>query len=203
MITPVRSATRRPARLPSRAPVPRSNSAGPRCSGEGADGAILAGGALLPQCLEAADRMTAEEGVELTVVNARFIKPLDTDTILPIVERSPFVVTVEESALAGGFGSARPRGVRRRRRVDRRHQAARRARPLRRAWRTGRTARRPLARCRGHRAGLPRADRRRGPSRHRVAGRRTKSPRRPLSDRLAQPTSPFSDKLAEWRLPLR
>ena len=73
---------------------------------EGADGAILAGGALLGACLEAADRLCTEQGLELTVVNARFIKPLDTETIVPIVERSPFTVTVEEAALAGGFGSA-------------------------------------------------------------------------------------------------
>jgi len=36
----------------------------------------------------------------------RFVKPLDTATILQAVEHSPFVVTVEEGALMGGFGSA-------------------------------------------------------------------------------------------------
>ncbi len=72
----------------------------------GSDGAILAGGALLTECLAAADRLAEEEGLELTVVNARFIKPLDVETILPIIEQSPLVVTVEEAALAGGFGSA-------------------------------------------------------------------------------------------------
>ncbi|MGL4512865.1 MAG: 1-deoxy-D-xylulose-5-phosphate synthase [Lacipirellulaceae bacterium] len=72
----------------------------------GADGAILAGGALLAECLAAADRLKQEEGLDVTVVNARFLKPLDVETILPIVHDSPFVVTVEEAALAGGFGSA-------------------------------------------------------------------------------------------------
>jgi 1-deoxy-D-xylulose-5-phosphate synthase len=72
----------------------------------GPDGAILAGGALLAECLAAADRLRSEEGLDLTVVNARFLKPLDADTILRIVRDSPFVVTVEEGALAGGFGSA-------------------------------------------------------------------------------------------------
>lgn len=71
----------------------------------GDGGAILCCGAMLADCLEAADQL-AEEGVALTVVNARFIKPLDTETILPIIDSSPFVVTVEEGALAGGFGSA-------------------------------------------------------------------------------------------------
>jgi 1-deoxy-D-xylulose-5-phosphate synthase len=73
---------------------------------EGDDGAILCGGALLVDCLAAADKLRSEQGIELTVVNARFIKPLDTKTILPIVERNPFVITVEEAQLAGGFGSA-------------------------------------------------------------------------------------------------
>ena len=40
------------------------------------------------------------------VVNARFVKPLDTETILRAVRECGFVVTVEEAALAGGFGSA-------------------------------------------------------------------------------------------------
>ncbi|TWT77983.1 1-deoxy-D-xylulose-5-phosphate synthase [Posidoniimonas polymericola] len=70
----------------------------------GPDGLILCGGALLPDCLAAAEQL-AGEGLELTVVNARFIKPLDTKTILPLVADSPFTVTVEEAALAGGFGS--------------------------------------------------------------------------------------------------
>lgn len=72
---------------------------------EGPDGAIIAGGALLTHCLTAADELKATEGLDLTVVNARFIKPLDKETLLPIIERSPFVITVEEAALAGGFGS--------------------------------------------------------------------------------------------------
>ncbi|WP_146403098.1 1-deoxy-D-xylulose-5-phosphate synthase [Pseudobythopirellula maris] len=73
---------------------------------DGPDGAILCGGALLGECLQAADRLRTEEGLSLTVVNARFIKPLDSETILPILSEAPFVVTVEEAALAGGFGSA-------------------------------------------------------------------------------------------------
>lgn len=73
---------------------------------DGPDGAILACGAVLVDCLAAADRLKVDQGLDLTVVNARFVKPLDADTILPIIERSPFTVTVEEAALAGGFGSA-------------------------------------------------------------------------------------------------
>jgi len=72
---------------------------------EGADGVIIACGTLLCDCVEAADRLR-RQGLRLGVINARFVKPLDTDTILPAVEQSPFTVTVEEGQLMGGFGSA-------------------------------------------------------------------------------------------------
>ncbi len=71
----------------------------------GADGVIVACGGPLAASLAAADRLR-EEGLELGVINARFVKPLDTETLLRAVDQSPFVVTVEEGALAGGFGSA-------------------------------------------------------------------------------------------------
>jgi len=70
-----------------------------------ADGCLIACGALLPRCVEAAEQLSSE-GLEVCVINARFLKPLDTDTILQAVRRCGFVVTVEEAALAGGFGSA-------------------------------------------------------------------------------------------------
>ena len=47
-----------------------------------------------------------EEGLDVGVVNARFVKPLDTATILQAIEHLPLVVTVEEGTLQGGFGSA-------------------------------------------------------------------------------------------------
>ncbi|MGD0900044.1 MAG: 1-deoxy-D-xylulose-5-phosphate synthase, partial [Thermoguttaceae bacterium] len=72
---------------------------------QGADGAIVACGTLLDCCIEAATRL-AEEGLDLRVINARFIKPLDGTTILAAVQECPWVVTVEEGALMGGFGSA-------------------------------------------------------------------------------------------------
>jgi 1-deoxy-D-xylulose-5-phosphate synthase len=71
----------------------------------GEDGTIIAGGALLPACFEAA-RQLAEEGLSVGVVNARFVKPLDTDTIFRAIRDTGFVVTVEEAALMTGFGSA-------------------------------------------------------------------------------------------------
>ena len=42
----------------------------------------------------------------MAVINARFVKPLDRETILPLIERLPFAITVEEGTLEGGFGSA-------------------------------------------------------------------------------------------------
>jgi 1-deoxy-D-xylulose-5-phosphate synthase len=71
----------------------------------GEDGVILACGTLLEECLGAADEL-AEEGIELGLVNARFVKPLDEQTLLRAVRQCPMVVTVEEGCLAGGFGSA-------------------------------------------------------------------------------------------------
>jgi 1-deoxy-D-xylulose-5-phosphate synthase len=72
---------------------------------EGSDGTILACGAMLADCIAAADRLL-EDGIQVEVVNARFVKPLDEDVIARVLRSSPFVVTVEEAALIGGFGSA-------------------------------------------------------------------------------------------------
>jgi 1-deoxy-D-xylulose-5-phosphate synthase len=72
----------------------------------GGDGALIAFGSLLPNCVKAAEKLKQEDGLELTVINARFAKPLDRQTILRAVEQLPFVITVEEGTLEGGFGSA-------------------------------------------------------------------------------------------------
>jgi 1-deoxy-D-xylulose-5-phosphate synthase len=71
----------------------------------GEDGTIVSCGALLPACMAAA-RTLRDEGLDVGVVNARFVKPLDTETILRAIRKTGFVITVEEAALAGGFGSA-------------------------------------------------------------------------------------------------
>jgi 1-deoxy-D-xylulose-5-phosphate synthase len=68
-------------------------------------GAILCCGPLLSSCLEAA-RMLREEGLDVGVINARFVKPLDRPTVLRAIRECGFVVTVEEAALMAGFGSA-------------------------------------------------------------------------------------------------
>jgi 1-deoxy-D-xylulose-5-phosphate synthase len=71
----------------------------------GDDGMIVCGGALLVECIDAANRLRSE-GLSIGVINARFLKPLDADTILRAIRECGFVVTVEEAALMGGFGSA-------------------------------------------------------------------------------------------------
>jgi 1-deoxy-D-xylulose-5-phosphate synthase len=71
----------------------------------GADGMFIACGTLLGACVAAAERLAAE-GFDFGLINARFVKPLDTATILRAVRECPLVVTVEEGVLMGGFGSA-------------------------------------------------------------------------------------------------
>jgi 1-deoxy-D-xylulose-5-phosphate synthase len=71
----------------------------------GTDGAIVACGATLQQCIGAADLLKAE-GLNVAVINARFIKPLDTALLGQLFDECRFLVTVEEGALMGGFGSA-------------------------------------------------------------------------------------------------
>jgi 1-deoxy-D-xylulose-5-phosphate synthase len=72
---------------------------------QGRDVALIAIGAMLPIAVQAA-QLLATRGVEATVVDARFAKPLDTATLLAAAEATVGVITLEENALAGGFGSA-------------------------------------------------------------------------------------------------
>jgi 1-deoxy-D-xylulose-5-phosphate synthase len=71
----------------------------------GADVALLGIGLGVDSALHAAEQL-AGEGVSATVVNARFVKPLDRDLILDLAHSVGRLVTIEENALAGGFGSA-------------------------------------------------------------------------------------------------
>ena len=71
----------------------------------GRDGVILCLGTLLGDCVRAAD-VLAREGLDIGVVNARFVKPIDRDMVERAIRESTFVITVEEGCLMGGFGSA-------------------------------------------------------------------------------------------------
>ncbi len=72
---------------------------------EGQDGAIIAYGAMVYPAFRAAELLSSE-GVEVTVINARFAKPLDNKLLLETVKTHPVVLTIEDHVLAGGFGSA-------------------------------------------------------------------------------------------------
>jgi len=71
----------------------------------GEDVAILAIGATVAPALEAAQEL-ASSGIEATVVNARFAKPLDSELILDLARQIKRIVTVEENTVIGGFGSS-------------------------------------------------------------------------------------------------
>ena len=71
----------------------------------GDDLLLLGYGAMVYPAMQVAE-ILSEHGIEATVVNARFVKPLDTELILPLAERIGKVVTLEEGCLMGGFGSA-------------------------------------------------------------------------------------------------
>ncbi len=72
---------------------------------EGQDVAIFGLGKATMAAREAAARL-AEYGIDCSVVNPRFVKPLDTDLLIDQARRTGRIVTVEENVLAGGFGSA-------------------------------------------------------------------------------------------------
>ena len=67
---------------------------------------LLAVGSMVDAAQKAAEKLQAELGIVPTVINARFVKPLDTETILAYAKDSDLLVTIEEHMLAGGFGSA-------------------------------------------------------------------------------------------------
>jgi 1-deoxy-D-xylulose-5-phosphate synthase len=72
---------------------------------DGSDGVICAIGTGVPAALAAAAQLSAA-GIEVAVVDARFVKPLDGDLLLVEARRCGRVVTLEENVLMGGFGSA-------------------------------------------------------------------------------------------------
>ena len=70
------------------------------------DDLLLTGyGAMVYPAMQTAE-ILSEHGIEATVINARFAKPLDMELIAPLAEQIGRVVTLEEGCLMGGFGSA-------------------------------------------------------------------------------------------------
>jgi len=70
------------------------------------DDVLLVGyGSMVYPSMQVAE-ILSEHGIQATVINARFAKPLDTELILPLAQKIGRVVTLEEGCLMGGFGSA-------------------------------------------------------------------------------------------------
>jgi 1-deoxy-D-xylulose-5-phosphate synthase len=76
-----------------------------RKAGPRPDVVVLAIGSTVHPALAAAEAL-ARDGVEAAVLDARFVKPLDEDLVCSLAAAAKRVVTAEEGALAGGFGSA-------------------------------------------------------------------------------------------------
>ncbi len=79
---------------------------------DGTDGVILAVGPLLYRAKEAAEKLYKEENIDFTVINVRYIKPLDTERILDAIReqtggpgKERKIVTIEDGIRVGGFGT--------------------------------------------------------------------------------------------------
>ncbi|CAN5849650.1 hypothetical protein BH23CHL8_BH23CHL8_25270 [soil metagenome] len=90
--------------LPDEDPVPVAVGSG-EVLRPGDDILILGLGPILDRGMQAADALSAR-GWSVAVVDARFARPLDRDLIVEQARDKRLLVTLEESALAGGFGSA-------------------------------------------------------------------------------------------------
>ncbi|MEL7053950.1 MAG: transketolase C-terminal domain-containing protein, partial [Cyanobacteria bacterium J06588_5] len=72
---------------------------------QGDDVLLVGYGSMVYSAMQTAE-ILSEHGVEATVVNARFAKPLDTELMLPLIEKIGRVATMEDGCIMGGFGSA-------------------------------------------------------------------------------------------------
>lgn len=71
----------------------------------GSDLAVIALGTMVYPAKEAVEKLGAE-GISAALVNARFVKPLDEELIAGLAKKTGRIITIEENALQGGFGSA-------------------------------------------------------------------------------------------------
>ena len=73
---------------------------------EGGDILILAIGRPVCEALSAHSKLAEEHNISSTVVNCRFVKPLDSELITSLAKKIPRIITIEENVRQGGFGSA-------------------------------------------------------------------------------------------------
>jgi pyruvate dehydrogenase E1 component beta subunit len=83
-------------------PVPLGRAAVVR---EGGDVTVVALSRLVPEALAAAERLAAEDGIEVDVIDPRTLVPLDVETIVASVERTGRLVVAHEAVAHGGFGA--------------------------------------------------------------------------------------------------
>jgi len=72
----------------------------------GHDALIVGFGPIINNALEAAEILTRQHGIACTVINARFAKPLDQELLLQELPKYDVICTIEDHAIAGGFGAA-------------------------------------------------------------------------------------------------
>lgn len=72
---------------------------------KGEDIAVIAVGPLVYAALQAAKQIEADHGLRITVINARFVKPVDSEMLKQVTQHHRLVITMEEGTLNGGFGS--------------------------------------------------------------------------------------------------
>lgn len=72
---------------------------------EGKDLSIIAIGKMVEKAVQIS-KILKEKNIEAEIVNARFLKPIDKDTILNSIEKTKRVITIEDGILKGGLGSA-------------------------------------------------------------------------------------------------
>lgn len=77
-----------------------------RSLSQGTDVILWALGPMVQDALELSERLQVEDGLSVGVVNARFIKPLDSELLLSQAKSARLIVTLEDGVLSGGFGSA-------------------------------------------------------------------------------------------------
>jgi 1-deoxy-D-xylulose-5-phosphate synthase len=87
-------------------PIGKAELLTPEAEIDRAECAVLGYGHMAPAALQAVQELDTEEQISAVAVNARWAKPLDEELILRLARATRCLVTVEDGAVAGGFGSA-------------------------------------------------------------------------------------------------
>jgi 1-deoxy-D-xylulose-5-phosphate synthase len=99
-----------PAVVPALADIPPIEPGTWEVLRRGGETALLAVGTMVAPALEAAERLAAE-GIDVTVVNCRFLKPMDERTLAAVAQAHDVLVSIEEGTIVNGFGAALGRAL--------------------------------------------------------------------------------------------